>query len=142
MKNEKTNTGANRVGMPFILIQDGDFAGMVLVLDSNAYSNYLSLDIYKQLKDLLEPIDVSCDVEGVNEIKLVNGSVAIRGNHINMLFLVDKATDYYKYLSEILGVPVCGIIGTQFMSDHNWKIDHERRLIIIPDYDSDYLAIN
>lgn len=145
MKNIKTNTSANRVGMPFIKIQEGDFAGMVLVLDSNSYSNYLSLDIYKQLKDLLETIEVTCfsgGVEDINEIKLVIGNVAIHGNHLNMLFFVDKAIEYYKHLSKIIGLPVCGIIGAQFMSVHNWEIDYDRRIIIIPDYDADYLSIN
>lgn len=145
MKNIKTNTSANRMGMPFIKIQEGDFAGMALVLDSNSYSNYLSLDIYKQLYDLLETIDVTCflgGVDDINEIKLVIGSVAIHGNHLNMLFFVDKAIEYYKHLSKILGLPVCGIIGAQFMSNHNWEIDYDRRLIIIPDYDSVYLSIN
>ena len=137
MKNKKTNTGAKKGVIPFIKFQIGDFAGLALLLVPNVSSNYLTRDMYEQLQDLFEPLECPG-----SDIELVNGVLTIFGKRYNTQFLLSNDSDFYKCASETIGVPVCGIIGAQFMAQHDWKVDPVARTIMIPDYDSDNTPLN
>lgn len=144
MKNKKPSTDAKRGVIPFIKFQIGDFAGLALLLVPNVSSNYLTRDMYEQLQDLFEPLECprsSCGVDG-SDIELVNGVLTIFGKRYNTQFLVSNDSDFYKCASETIGVPVCGMIGAQFMAQHDWKVDPVARTIMIPDYDFDNTPLN
>lgn len=144
MKTNKKNTEVNRAEIPFIMIKIADFAGLALLIVPYVRGNYISRDVYKQLQGLFEPVEATSFCGGIygTEIELVNGDLSMCGRDYKMLFWVANNTSFYEYASKRLGVPVCGVIGAQFMSDHNWELDYDKKQIVIPDYDSDYSLIN
>ena len=51
------------------------------------------------------------------------GSALLGGNRHEMSFLVREDDDAGIILSQEMGFPVCGIIGTLFMAEHGWMLD-------------------
>jgi predicted nucleic acid-binding protein len=52
-----------------------------------------------------------------------------------MSFLVRNDDDAGKLLSEEMGFPIVGIIGTLFMAEYDWVLDFGKQEVQIPDTD-------
>ena len=68
---------------------------------------------------------------------------------MGMIMLVDTGSNdnimfgyAYKGLSEEMGFPVCGNIGTHFMAEHDWMFDFANQEVIIPDTDVSLEKLN
>lgn len=123
---------------PFIRIEEGDFKGKIFLIDTGSSNNMLFDSTYQQMKGSLALEDGTIQQIGIEgnyrEIShLESGNITICGRDFGMVFLIveDKIA---KALEEDLGFAVCGIIGTPFMAEHDWKIDFAKQEITFPDY--------
>lgn len=146
MEKIRFYTDATKTGLPLIKVQEGEFEGMVLLVDTGSTDNYLFGGIYDQLQDLLEPVEGTCTSFGIDGIsterKLVGAKLSFCGKNYTLVFMLIDGDEAFKELADGLGFPVCGIIGTRFMAEHSWKIDFAKQVVEIPDYDFDFLSIN
>ena len=135
-------TDATRVGMPFVNINKGCSDKVIMLIDTGSTDNSLFAYAYKQAKEKYKEVEGGdhslYGIEGKEaKAKCVVGTINFLGKDREMYFLVreDDEADAGLLLSEQMGFPVVGIIGTSFMVEHNWKIDFANQEIIIPEFD-------
>ena len=133
---------ATKVGMPFININEGGSEKVIMLIDTGSTYNSLFAYAYKQAKEKYKEVEGGdhflYGIEGKEaKAKCVVRTMNFLGKEREMYFLVkeDDETDAGLLLSEQMGFPVVGIIGTFLMAEHNWKIDFANQEIIIPDFD-------
>lgn len=123
-------------GMPFIRISEGKLKDIIMMIDTGAANNVLFGSAHNELKDFFHPIEGSSSLFGIDgkevDVNLVEGELKFCGKTYAMSFLVKEDGEAFEKLSEKLGFPVSGIIGTGFMAEHNWVIDFGKQEIIIP----------
>lgn len=128
---------ATKTGLPFIRIDEGKFEGVIFLIDTGSNDNVMFGYAYEQAKELLEPVEgLSRTQYGIDgkpiDLKLVSGKVSLGGKEYDMHFLVREDDIAGKQLSDELGFPITGMIGTFFMVEHDWIIDYGKQEIIIP----------
>ncbi len=126
------------VEMPFIRIEEGEFKDKIFLIDTGSCNNMLFESTYQQMKDSLTPQEGTIQQIGIdgqwNEVSHIEkGKLKICGKDYSMTFLI-KNDQVAKKLEADLGFLFCGIIGTPFMAEHNWKIDFAKQEITFPDY--------
>lgn len=127
---------AVEIGMPYIRISEGKLKGVTMLIDTGSNSNILFGTAYNQLRDNFEPVEVDASIFGLDgqpiEADAVSGTVSFCGRQHKMTFLVRKDSDAFESLYQNIGLPISGIIGTNFMVEHNWIIDFGKQEIVIP----------
>ena len=127
---------ATKVGMPFIRIEEGDFEGIVMLIDTGSNDNLIFGYAYHQLEDLMKPVDGQRKSYGIDgniiTANLVSGIIPFCSKRYEMNFLVREDNEAAMLLSKDMGFPVAGIIGTNFLAEHGWVIDFGKQEIIIP----------
>ena len=135
MKNIKTNTCVNRMGLPFIMIQEGEFKDLIFMIDTGSNDNILFGYAYQQLKDMMAPIEGQNALYGIDGkptlVNLASGKLTLFGKKHDMVFLIREDDEVAKLLSQDMGFPICGILGTKFMLEHNWIINFAKQEILI-----------
>lgn len=130
---------ATDYGMPFIRISEGLMKGVIMMVDTGSNSNVLFGKGYEMLKDCFDAVEGHDSLFGIDgkavDTDLVEGTFMFCGKPYKMLFNVRKDDTMLEQLFEQLGFPVCGIIGTNFMVEHNWTIDFGKQEIVIPKAD-------
>lgn len=130
---------ATKMGMPFIRISEGKLKGIIMMIDTGASSNVLFGTAYNQLRDNFVPVEGDASIFGIDghsgKADTVSGTVSFCGKQHEMTFLVRKESDAFEGLYQDLGLPISGIIGTNFMGEHNWMIDFGKQEIVIPQGD-------
>ena len=123
------------IQMPVIRIEEGLFKGMILVVDTGSNNNILFGYVYNQIKDKLQPVEGIQELYGIDgKVTLMNiakGIVSFGGIEYEMHFLIREDDEAAMALSRDLGFPICGIIGTNFMAEHDWIIDYGKQEITI-----------
>lgn len=127
----------SKVGLPFIEIKDeGEDAGSIWLVDTGSNDNVLFGYIYRQVKDKMIPVEGDYGLYGIDgkktEMIKVKTTLTICGKDCDISFLVREDDEAAKRLSEDMGFPVFGIIGTNFMAEHNWVVDFAKQEIRIP----------
>lgn len=126
----------NESGMPFIKVREGDFKDVVFLLDTGSNYNVLFGHAYEHLKASLTKMDCQSDsfgIEGnVTSLPNVGGKLSICGKEYTTIFDVREDNTAIFILSKQVGFTISGIIGTQFMAEHDWTIDFKRQEIVIP----------
>lgn len=139
MKKINFYADVTEVGFPFIRINEGKFKGVVLLIDTGSNDNMLFGYAYKQAKNLLEPVDgvrYLTGIEGIqSKLILTKGTLSFCGKEYSMTFMVRDEDSAGTMLSEELGFPIAGMIGTKFMVEHGWVIDYAKQAIFIPETD-------
>lgn len=127
---------SSKVGMPLIQITEGDFKGMVLLVDSGSSGNVIFEKAYREMQDNFSKKDESNRLMGLEgnpvEVETVYTKVCIQGRNYPMRFLVSNNNHTVELLKKNLGVSVAGIIGTLFMSEHDWTLDFGKQEVIFP----------
>ncbi len=135
MKNIKTNTCVNRMGLPFIMIQEGEFKDLIFMIDTGSNDNILLGYVYQQLKDMMAPIEGQNALYGIDGkptlVNLASGKLTLFGKEYDMVFLIREDDEVAKLLSQDMGFPICGILGTKFMLEHNWIINFAKQEIVV-----------
>ena len=49
-----------------------------------------------------------------------------------MNFLLNEEDGAFVQLSQEMGFPISGIIGTSFMAEHGWVLDYGKQEVVIP----------
>lgn len=145
-KNKKQEKGkinfyadASQLGMPFILITEGEFAGLVFLIDTGSNDNIIFGYTHKELKDKLVDIEGTSSLYGIDGKEIIashtSGKFSFCGKEHEMVFLVREDDEAAMLLSKDMGFPITGIIGTKFMVEHGWMIDFTHQEIVIPNTD-------
>lgn len=128
---------ANEMGMPFIRISEGAFKGIVMVIDTGCTDNVMFGYAYQQLKDRMRPLEETVNQIGIDGIgttrKKASGTLAFCGKECEMTFVVREDNIAGIELSNEMGFPITGLIGTFFMAEQGWIIDFMRQEIVIPE---------
>ncbi len=133
-------TDVNDAGLIFIRVAEGDFEGVVFMLDTGSDSNVLFGYAHDQLSDLLTELDESGNVllgiEGdLQRVSAVSGTLRFLGRDYGMKFLVSSDDYSGQQVSRAMGFPMAGIIGTKFMAAHGWVLDLRRQQVIVAQAD-------
>ena len=123
------------VQMPVIRIEEGLFKDMIFVVDTGSNNNILFGYVYNQIKDMLQPVEGIQELYGIDgkvtRLNLAKGIVSICGIEYDMHFLIREDDEAAMALSRDLGFPICSLIGTDFMAEHDWIIDYGKQEITI-----------
>lgn len=121
----------------FILITEGDYAGVVLLVDTGSSENIMFRYTYNQIKEDLKPLGGTSsllDMDGkYTEANYTEWGLTLCGNLYKMRFLVKEADTVSDMFVTDLGFPVAGVIGSRFMAEHSWMIDYAHQEIVIQD---------
>ena len=130
---------ATKVGMPFVCVNERGFQNAVFILDTGSTGNILFGYVYEQAKDQLKEEEGDYTVTGIDgqpqKVVRVIGNVPFCGKSYEISFLVRNDDDAGKLLSEEMGFPIVGIIGTLFIAEHDWVLDFGKQEVLIPDTD-------
>lgn len=128
-------TDATVMGLPFIRINEGDFKGIVFMIDTGSNENVMFGYAYQLLKDLLRSVEGSIINYGIDgkqvELNYTCGTFSFCSKEYDMTFVVREDDIGGKQLSEDVGFPITGMIGTKFMLEHGWMIDFANQEIVI-----------
>ena len=123
-------------GLPFIRIEEGDFEGLVMLIDTGSNDNSIFGFAYRQLEDLFTTIEGQRNVYGINgnpiEVSCIRSCFTFCGKEYEMNFLLNKEDGAFVQLSQEMGFPISGIIGTSFMAEHGWVLDYGKQRVVIP----------
>lgn len=135
MEKIKFYADATEKGLPFIRIQEGEFEGLVFMIDTGSNDNILFGYAYQQLKDMMAPVEGQSSLYGIDgkptNVDLASGKFSFFGKEHDMVFLIREDDEAGKLLSQEMGFPICGIIGTKFMLEHNWIINFAKQEIVV-----------
>ena len=145
-KNKKQEKGkinfyadATQMGMPFILITEGEFAGLVFLIDTGSNDNIMFGYVHKELKDMFMAEEGTSTLYGIDgkktDVSHTRGKLSFGGKEHDMRFLVREDDTAFLQLTNDVGFPVAGIIGTRFMVEHGWVLDFAHQEIVIPNTD-------
>ncbi len=124
---------AAKVGMPFMSISVEGFQ-MIMMIDTGSTNNVLFRYVYQQVREQLREVETDYTITGIdgkpNKVICVVGSALLGENRHEMSFLVREDDDAGVMLSQKMGFPVCGIIGTLFMAEHGWMLDFANQEVV------------
>ena len=128
MKTIPFYADVTKVGLPFIEIKDeGEEHGSIWLVDTGSNDNILFGYIYRQVKDEMTLVEGDYRLYGIDgkrtEMIKAKTKLTICEKDFDMTFLIRDDDDAAKQLSEDMDFPVFGIIGTNFMAEHDWVID-------------------
>lgn len=130
---------ATEIGVPFIRISEGDFKGVVMLIDTGSNDNLMFGYAYHQLEDYMKMTEMESNLYGLDGkstvSKCVSGTLSFCGKEYGMTFVVSENNDAIVKLSQEVGFPISGMIGTKFMAEHGWMIDFGKQEIVIPAFD-------
>ena len=141
MKNGRVCFFADAVemGLPFVRVAEGDFEGLVFLVDTGSNDNIMFGFAHKELKDMLVDVEGTSSLYGIDGKETIvshtSGKFTFCGKEYDMRFLLRDDDEAAIRLSKDVGFPVCGIIGTKFMVEHGWMIDFAHHEFVIPSVD-------
>ena len=136
---------ATVTGFPTIKIGEGQLEGLVMMVDTGSNDNVIFGKVFNQWPDRFRLVEGKTPLYGIDG-KVTNlcraeATLSFCGHEHDMLFLVKQDDKAYHKLSEDLGFPIAGLIGTNFMAEHDWMIDYGKQEIVIPDYDISFREV-
>lgn len=130
---------ATKTGLSFIQIPMDESRGIIMLVDTGSNDNIMFGYAYKELKVMMKEEESKSYLYGIDgKQTLMNhasGVFSICGMNYNMKFLIREDDEAGLKLSEEMGFPICGIIGTRFMTEHGWILDFAKQEVIISDAD-------
>ena len=123
-------------GLPFIRISEGLFRGVVFLIDTGSNDNVMFGYAYEQVQQLMSSHKETRQLYGLegkaNEVGMASCTLRFCGQDYDTSFLINEDGLAGKQLSQEMGFPIAGIIGTRFMAEHDWRIDFARQEVVIP----------
>ena len=127
---------ATKTGLPFIQVKEGDFKGIIMLIDTGANDNLMFGYAFHQLEDYMTLTEMKSNIYGIDgnpsTSNFADGTLCFCGKEYEMKFLVNENNEAITHLSQEMGFPIAGIIGTKFLVEHGWNIDFENQEIVIP----------
>ena len=125
-----------KTGLPFIQVKEGDFKGIIMLIDTGANDNLMFGYAFHQLEDYMTLTEMKSNIYGIDgnpsTSNFAVGTLCFSGKEYEMKFLVNENNEAITHLSQEMGFPITGIIGTKFLAEHGWNIDFENQEILKP----------
>ena len=107
-----------------------------MLIDTGSNDNSIFGYAYRQIEDLFEPIEGQRHVYGINGnpivVNCIRGNFSFCGKEYEMNFLLNEEDGAFIQLSQEMGFPFSGIIGTKFLAEHGWVLDFGKQEVVIP----------
>lgn len=121
--------------LPFIHIGIDKERSVTMLVDTGSENNRIFDYLYNQESELFTKTGEEVNLQGVAGSKIsyfVSGSLYVKGEECPTTFSIIEG-EAGMALSETVGFPVAGLIGTEFMLEHGWIVDFSRQAILIPE---------
>jgi hypothetical protein len=127
--------GIEKIGVPCVIVRcKGE--DLFFIIDTGSTDNLLVEFAYdclaKSYEDVIKDTNETVKVTGVGGVckgKRFSFSFSIGRMHFNELFSVLPNSDIYIRLSKKLGKPMCGVLGSKFLKEHQVIIDYGNQLV-------------
>ena len=130
---------ATIIGLPFIRVAEGDFEGLVFLIDTGSNDNIIFGYAHKELEDMFVAVEGTSSLYGIDgkktDVSHTRGNFSFCDKEYDMEFLVREDDEAAIHLTEDVGFPDSGIIGKKFMVEHGWVLDFAHQEIAIPNTD-------
>lgn len=134
MKKIKFIADVKNIGLPFIMVNIDEHRSIVMLVDTGSDNNQLFENAYKEIEELFIPTGDLAIVHGIGTdektTEMVEGTLFIGGEKIETQFQISPE-ETGMALSEHVGFPVSGIIGSFLMLKYGWIIDYSNQQILI-----------
>ena len=133
---QSIENGLQKAGLPIISIKCNDY-DLYFLIDTGATENHLLDYAYRAISAKTgDPIKdspkivITTGMDGIkHELKVCYLKFNIDENVFNEEFVVTPNSVTFKRISDSLGEPLCGIIGTTFLRKHRIIVDYDERCI-------------
>lgn len=127
--------GLRKTGLPLILTS-GKLKNVCFLIDTGSTHNSIFSFVYDHFKDefqIQEEMQKTMGIEGnYQECQTVEATFNFEGTDYTSTFMIMDATSAMAQVQEETGIPIHGILGIQFLLEHKWIIDFEKRTVSCP----------
>lgn len=133
MKNKKIPFYANidDVHLPFIRINIDAQRSIVMLVDTGSEYNQVFEYLYNETPELFTDTGEHINIQGIGgdiEVPLMSGNLYVNSKEYTTTFVVTDSNTGHA-LSDTIGFPVGGLIGTRFLAEYGWIIDYSKQVI-------------
>lgn len=134
MKGIKFCADIAKTQVPFIPLGIDETHFVAMLVDTGSTGNLIFTNAYNELKDRFSPTDRQASMFGVEGqetiVDIVCAEFYVCGVKQQMEFQIANGSTG-EQLSNNVGLPVCGIIGSNYMCEHGWIIDYSNQAVLI-----------
>lgn len=127
--------GLRKTGLPLILTS-GKLKNVCFLIDTGSTHNSIFSFVYDHFKDefqIQEEMQKTMGIEGnYQECQTVEATFNFEGTDYTSTFMIMDATSAMAQVQEERGIQIHGILGIQFLLEHKWIIDFEKRTVSCP----------
>lgn len=127
--------GLRKTGLPLILTS-GKLKNVCFLIDTGSTHNSIFSFVYDHFKDefqIQEEMQKTMGIEGnYQECQTVEATFNFEGTDYTSTFMIMDATSAMAQVQEETGIQIYGILGIQFLLEHKWIIDFEKRTVSCP----------
>ena len=127
--------GLRKTGLPLILTS-GKLKNVCFLIDTGSTHNSIFSFVYDHFKDefqIQEEMQKTMGIEGnYQECQTVEATFNFEGTDYTSTFMIMDATSAMAQGQEETGIQIHGILGIQFLLEHKWIIDFEKRTVSCP----------
>lgn len=127
--------GLRKTGLPLILTS-GKLKNVCFLIDTGSTHNSIFSFVYDHFKDefqIQEEMQKTMGIEGnYQECQTVEATFNFEGTDYTSTFMIMDATSTMAQVQEETGIQIHGILGIQFLLEHKWIIDFEKRTVSCP----------
>ena len=127
--------GLRKTGLPLILTS-GKLKNVCFLIDTGSTHNSIFSFVYDHFKDefqIQEEMQKTMGIEGnYQECQTVEATFNFEGTDYTSTFIIMDATSAMDQVQEETGIQIHGILGIQFLLEHKWIIDFEKRTVSCP----------
>ena len=127
--------GLRKTGLPLILTS-GKLKNVCFLIDTVSTHNSIFSFVYDHFKDefqIQEEMQKTMGIEGnYQECQTVEATFNFEGTDYTSTFMIMDATSAMAQVQEETGIQIHGILGIQFLLEHKWIIDFEKRTVSCP----------
>lgn len=127
--------GLRKTGLPLILTS-GKLKNVCFLIDTGSTHNSIFSFVYDHFKDefqIQEEMQKTMGIEGnYQECQTVEATFNFEGTDYTSTFMIMDATSAMVQVQEETGIQIHGILGIQFLLEHKWIIDFEKRTVSCP----------
>ena len=127
--------GLRKTGLPLILTS-GKLKNVCFLIDTGSTHNSIFSFVYDHFKDefqIQEEMQKTMGIEGnYQECQTVEATFNFEGTDYTSTVMIMDATSAMAQVQEETGIQRQGILGIQFLLEHKWIIDFEKRTVSCP----------
>lgn len=122
--------------LPFIKVGIDATRNVIMLIDTGAQKSMIFKYLYQEAKDLFITSEDTLAIHGINnneaeECPIVAGKIYLRGKEFPASFSI-ASSEVGQALGATVGLPIGGLLGTEFLLENKWIIDYDKKAILIP----------